>query len=93
VTALARLVARVREEATVRLWGTMAGPLTGPQGRQLDLLLEVPARARVSNLERWRRIPLNGPGPGMIKALDRVARITGLGLAGWTWTRRCRADG
>jgi hypothetical protein len=55
VTTLARLVARVREEATVRLWDTMAGLLTGPQGRLLDLLLEVPAGARVSDLERWRR--------------------------------------
>jgi Domain of unknown function (DUF4158)/Tn3 transposase DDE domain len=81
VTTLARLVARVREEANVRLWDTMAGLLTGPQGRLLDLLLEVPAGSRVSDLEWWRRTPLKGSGPGMIKALGRVAGITGLGLA------------
>ena len=81
VTTLARLVARVREEATARLQQVLAGLLTERQRRLLDLLLEVEAGARVvSDLERWRKAPLKGSGPGMIKALDRVAEITGLGL-------------
>lgn len=80
VTTLARLVARVREEATGRLQEALACPLTDRQRRLLDLLLEVPAGARVSDLERWRKTPLKGSGPGMIKALDRVAEIAGLGL-------------
>jgi hypothetical protein len=81
VTTLARPVARVREEVTVRLQDTLAGLLTDRQRQLLDRLLEVPADARVSDLERWRKTPLKGSGPGMIKALDRVAEITGTGLA------------
>jgi hypothetical protein len=47
VTTLARLVARVREEATAQLQQVLAGLLTKRQRRLLDLLLEVPPGARV----------------------------------------------
>jgi len=56
VTTLARLVARVREEeANQRLWDTLAGLPTAVQRRRLADLLEVPAGARISDLERWRK--------------------------------------
>ena len=42
VTTLARLVARVRDAATQRLWDTLAALLTPDQRRLLELLLEIP---------------------------------------------------
>jgi len=80
VTTLARLVARVREEANQRLWDTLSGLLTPPQRRLLDGLLDVPVGARVSDLERWRKGPTKPSGRSLERALQRVAEITEAGL-------------
>jgi hypothetical protein len=83
VTTLARLVARVREDTTHRLWRVLETLLTPGQRRVLDRLLEVSPGLRVSDLERWRKgPPPRGSGPAIIQALDQVAEIQGLGLAG-----------
>lgn len=83
LTTLTRLVAEVRDETTNRLWSTLEGLLTTGQRYVLDHLLEVPAGSRVSDLERWRKGPVpRGSGPAMIKALEQVAEVAGLGLAG-----------
>ncbi|MQB02355.1 MAG: DUF4158 domain-containing protein, partial [Actinobacteria bacterium] len=82
VTTLARLVAKVRDDTTRRLWGVLEGLLTVGQRYVLDQLLEVPPGSRVSDLERWRKgPPPRGSGPTMIKALDQVAEVMGLGMA------------
>ena len=81
VSTLARLVARVREAATQRLWETVSAAVTVQQRVALDALLEVPAGARISELERWRSGPVRASGPQMVKALHRVAEITGSGLS------------
>ena len=80
VTTLARLVARVREAATQRVWDTLYELPTPRQRVALELLLEVPEGARVSELERWRKGPRTASGPAMGKALDRVAEIIGAGF-------------
>jgi TnpA family transposase len=83
VSTLVRLVARVRDDTTRRLWGVVEGLLTAGQRSVLDQLLEVPPGSRVSDLERWRKgPPPRGSGPAMIKALDQVAEVMGLGMAG-----------
>jgi TnpA family transposase len=83
VTTLARLVARVRDDTTHRLWRVLEALLTPAQRRMLDRLLEVPPGLRVSDLERWRKgPPPRGSGPAIIAALDQVAEIQALGLAG-----------
>ena len=83
VTTLARLVARVRDETTHRLWRVLEALLTPVQRRVLDRLPEVSPGVRVSDLERWRKgPPPRGSGPAIIAALDQVAEIQGLGLAG-----------
>jgi len=83
VSTLARLVARVRDEQTRRLWSVLEQLLSTGQRYVLDQLLEVPPGARVSDLERWRKgPPPRGSGPAIIKALDQVAEITALELAG-----------
>ena len=80
VTTLARLVARVRDEATQRLWDTRAGLLTAGQCRLLERLLNVPDGGRFSDLERWRRGPAKPSGRNLEKAIARVAEIKALGL-------------
>jgi Domain of unknown function (DUF4158) len=80
VTTLARLVARVRDEATQRLWDTLAGLLTARQCRLLERLLKVPDGARFSDLERWRKGPAKPSGRNLEKAITRVAEIKALGL-------------
>lgn len=82
VTTLVRLIARLRQEAAERLWGGLEVLVTGSQRYVLEQLLEVPRGSRVSDLERWRKgvIP-RASGPSIVKALDQVAEVTGLGLA------------
>jgi hypothetical protein len=80
VTTLARLVARVRDEATQRLWDKLAGLLTARQCRLLERLLKVPDGGRFSDLERWRRGPAKPSGRNLEKAIARVAEIKALGL-------------
>ena len=83
MSTLARLVARIRDEQTRRLWAVLEGLLSTGQRYVLDQLLEVPPGSRVSDLERWRKgPPPRGSGPAIIKALDQVAEITALELAG-----------
>ncbi|MDP8901137.1 MAG: DUF4158 domain-containing protein [Actinomycetota bacterium] len=81
-TTLARLVARVRNEALQRLWETLAALVTAQQARQLEVLLEVPDGSRSSDLERLRKGPTTVSGKSMAHALDRVAEIAALGLGG-----------
>ncbi|MDQ2874551.1 MAG: DUF4158 domain-containing protein [Actinomycetota bacterium] len=82
VTTLARLVAKVRDDTTKRLWGVLEGLLTIGQRYVLDQLLEVPPGSRVSDLERWRKgVAPRASGPTIIKALDQVSEILGLELA------------
>ena len=64
VTTLVRLVARVRDETTHRLWRVLEALLTPAQRRVLDRLPEVPAGKRVSDLERWRKGPPPRQRPG-----------------------------
>ena len=83
VTTLARLVASVRDETAQRLWRALESLLTAGQRHALDQLVEVPPGAHVSDLERWRKgPPRRASGPAMIKALDQVAEIMGLQIAG-----------
>jgi len=80
VTTLARLVARIRDEATLRLWDTLAALLSPQQRELLDALLVVPEGARVCDLERWRKGPTRTSGPAMVRALERISEIRAVGV-------------
>jgi hypothetical protein len=81
VTTLTRLVARVRDEATDRLYETLYAVLSPWQRTVLGLLLAVPEGARASDLERWRKGPSVQSGRNMEKALQRALEIFSVGLA------------
>jgi Domain of unknown function (DUF4158) len=80
VTTLARVVARVREEAADDLYATLAGLLSAHQRAALEHLVVVPDGARYSDLERWRRGPAKPSGRNLEKALNRAAEIVGVGV-------------
>jgi hypothetical protein len=80
VTTLARLVARVRDEATQRLWETLYGLLSPAEALVLERLLDVAQGDRVSALELLRRGPTSETGKAMIAALERVSTIAALGM-------------
>lgn len=79
-TTLARVVARVRDQATQRLWETLYDLLTDRQRRVLELALEVPEGASFSDLDRWRKGPAKPSGKNLERALARVAEITAVDL-------------
>ena len=80
VTALERLVARVRQRVQERLWQRLAGGLDPATRRQLEGLLEVPAGASDSVLERLRAGPTRRSAPELVRALERVEEIRALGI-------------
>jgi len=73
VSRLRRLVTRVRDAVTQRLWDVLAAMVTPAQARMLERLLEVPDGARVSELERLRRGPTVPSGKAMVAALERAS--------------------
>jgi hypothetical protein len=85
VTTLTRLVAKIRDDTTHRLWGVLEGMLSTGQRYVLDQLLEVPPGSRVSDLERWRKgPPPRGSGPTQIRSIAatqaaQVSRVQRLG--------------
>ena len=81
VTTLARLVARARDQATQRLFSTLAEVADKAQRRLLDGLLEVEPGGRVSKLERWRTGPVKASAPRMGAVLELAVEITGSGLS------------
>jgi hypothetical protein len=79
VTTLARIVARVRDEATDELHATLAGLPDAHQAARLESLVVVPEGARYSDLELWRKGPANPSGRNLERALNRAAEIGGVG--------------
>lgn len=83
VTVLARLVARVREHATRRLWRELAASASECQRGRLEALLVIPAGQRRTELDRLRRAPVRVSAPEMTSALQRYAEVRALGAGGF----------
>ena len=78
-SVLMRLVATVRERATHRVHSRLARA-AGPELRaQLEKLLLVPEGQRRSELDLLRRPPFTPTITGLVRALDRLDRIRGIG--------------
>jgi TnpA family transposase len=80
VTVLARLVARVRDQAASRLWQTLARTLKPGQAARLETLLVADEQSRQSPLERLRRAPTRISVAGLAGALERLREIRALGV-------------
>jgi TnpA family transposase len=82
LSRLVRLVARVREETTNRLHSALAEAVPADRVTKLLGVCELEGGARVSPLEQWRTGPRTVSGLSMVKALNRVEDIDGLGVSG-----------
>lgn len=87
VTVLARLVARVRERASQRLWRMLAHLPSPEQRAKLEALLVVPEGARQSYLDQLRRAPTRISAPALVEALARVAEVRDLGMGDLSLSR------
>jgi hypothetical protein len=77
------VVVRVQAEATHRLWRTLYDLAGDEQRRLLDGALEVLGGERTSLFDQLRMGPAGKPyGPAMVKALNRISKISALGVAG-----------
>lgn len=80
VSTLERLIARVRDRASERLWRALATVPTPDQRLKLEELLKVPEDGRQSRLERLQRAPTRVSAPSLLDALERWESIRALGI-------------
>ena len=78
VTILTRLVAQVRDRASLRLWRVLAALPSADQRSRLEALLVVGDGNRVSPLDRLRRAPTRISSPAMVDALNRLTELRSL---------------
>ncbi len=81
VTTLERLVARVRDRASSRLWHQLTRLIDAEQKANIESLLEIPEGQYTTSLERLRRAPERVSGPGLVTALHRIDEIRDLGVS------------
>jgi TnpA family transposase len=79
-TTLEKLVARVRERMTLRLWRLLAQLPNAAQRANLERLWHIPPGARTSLLDQVRRPPTRVSAPALIAALKRYTTIRDLGV-------------
>jgi hypothetical protein len=79
ITVLTRLVGEARRQENLRLFGLLAERTPAETAVALQGLLQVPEDRRVSELERLRTSPTKASGRVLVRELDRVAEIGGIG--------------
>lgn len=79
-SVLERFVARVRSRMEARLWNLLGQGITSEQRAKLEALLLVPEGGRNSWLDRLRSGPVLVSGPALIRAIERLELVRGLGI-------------
>jgi TnpA family transposase len=79
-SVLARLIAAARDQATERLYATLAGALTPGQRKRLRALLDVAAGELVSELEQLRAGPRKLTATELLEALLRLRAVRDIGV-------------
>ncbi len=79
-TTLTRLISRVRERVTQRLWQQLSALPNQKQRKQLEDLLKVPKGERYSYFDNLCRGPTRISSPALLGALNRYKEIKDLGI-------------
>lgn len=80
VTVLERFVAEIRSRMESRLWRLLVCDITQTQRQRLDDLLKPMEGSRQSWLDKLRKGPVLISAPSLIKALQRIETVRGLGI-------------
>jgi hypothetical protein len=80
-SVLERFVASVHEQATARLWSTLASAPPPSARRALEELLVVPPGARRTGFDRLRQGPRAPSAAGVTAGLQRLEEVRALGLS------------
>jgi len=80
LSTLTRLIAQIRDRATLRAWQRLAGLPSEEQRQQLEALLHVPEGKRRSQFDQLRQGPRHVSSPSILAALDRYEALHDLGI-------------
>jgi TnpA family transposase len=80
VTVLSRLISAVREKVANRTWKTLAKLPTSKQIENLEALIVVGEKSRLTPLEQLRKSPTRRSAPSLVNALNRLVTIRALGI-------------
>ncbi len=83
VTVLARLIAQVRDRASIRLWRKLAKLPVDNQHSNLEKLLDTETGSRSSLLDILRQPPTAATPKGLLLAIDRLEKLRSLGAEEW----------
>jgi TnpA family transposase len=86
-TTLTRLIAQIRDRASLRAWKGLAALPSDEQRAQLEALLPVPEGDRRSRFDRLRQSPTRVSGLSLIAALERYEELESLGIRGLNFSR------
>ncbi len=81
-SVLTRLIAAVRERASFRVYVRLTRAAGPELAARLNKLLLVPQGQRRSELDLLRRPPFTPTITGLVRALDRLDRVRGIGAGG-----------
>jgi len=80
ITTLTRLIAQIRDRASLRAWQRLAALPNAAQRTQLEELMVVPEGARRSRFDQLRQSPTRVSSLSLIAALERYEALKSLGI-------------
>ena len=80
VTVLSRLISAVREKVANRTWKILSKLLNSKQLENLEALIVVVEKNRLTPLEQLRKSPTRKSAPSLVNALNRLVTIRALGI-------------
>ncbi len=80
VTVLSRLISAVRERVANRTWNILAKLPNSKQVENLEALIVIGEKARLTPLEQLRKSPTRKSAPSLVNALNRLVTIRALGI-------------
>lgn len=80
VTVLSRLISAVRERVANRTWKILSQLPSSQQIENLEALIVVVEKTRLTPLEQLRKSPTRRSAPSLVNALNRLVTIRALGI-------------